>query len=125
MVEKRMSKFLAGPGLFPIPCPIGKNPPMLSQFGPKLENLMMILVKAFLSLKHFTIMARNNLTKVTIVNPPAPTKKALGQFFVNNFCVSEIQTVKFFTLHEAMVTQISAVLSSPNLYVGRSVFFKK
>ena len=69
-----MSKFLAGAGLFPIPCPIRENPPMLSQFGPKLENLMMILVKAFFSffifLKHFAIMARNTLTKVTIVNSP-------------------------------------------------------
>ena len=74
VVGKRMSKFLASAGLFPIPCPIRENPPMLSQFGPKLENLMMILVKAFFSffifLKHFTIMARNTLTKVTIVNSP-------------------------------------------------------
>ena len=45
-----MSKFLAGAGLFPIPCPIRENPPMLSQFGPKLENLMMILCKVFFHL---------------------------------------------------------------------------
>ena len=45
-----MSKFLAGAGLFPIPYAIRENPPMLSQFGPKLENLMMILFKAFFHL---------------------------------------------------------------------------
>ena len=50
---------------------------MLSQFGPKLENLMMILCKAFFSFKHFTIMGHNTLTKVTIINlsPLPPTKK--------------------------------------------------
>ena len=53
-----MSKFLASAGLFPIPCPIRENPPMLSQFGPKLENLMMILCKAF------------NYSQLTIVNFP-------------------------------------------------------
>ena len=44
--------------LDPIPCPIRENPPMLSQFGPKLENLMMILCKAF------------NYSQLTIVNFP-------------------------------------------------------
>ena len=37
-------------GLFPITYPIRKNPPMFFQFGPKLENLMMILGKAFFHL---------------------------------------------------------------------------
>ena len=50
VVEKRMSKFLASAGLLPIPYPIRKNPLMLSQFGPKLENLMMILSTAFFHL---------------------------------------------------------------------------
>ena len=50
VVGKRMSTVLAGAGLLPIPCPIRENPPMLSQFGPKLENLMMILCKAFFHL---------------------------------------------------------------------------
>ena len=35
------------------PCPIRENPPMLPQFGPKLENLMMILCKAFFRLSIF------------------------------------------------------------------------
>ena len=65
-----MSKFLASAGLFPFPCPIRENPPMFFQFGPKLDNLMMILCEAFFSFKHFTIMGRNTLTKVTVVNFP-------------------------------------------------------
>ena len=47
VVGKRMSRFLASAGLLPITCPIRENPPMLSQVGPKLESLMMILCKAF------------------------------------------------------------------------------
>ena len=43
-------KILASAGLLPIPCPITENPPMLSQLGPKLENLMMILCKTFFHL---------------------------------------------------------------------------
>ena len=63
---------------------------MLSQFGPKLENLMMILCKAFFSFKHFTIMGHNTLTKVTRINlspPPPPKKKksTLGQFVLQNY----------------------------------------
>ena len=49
-VGKRMSKFLASAGLLAIPCPIRENPLILTQFGPKLENLMMILCKAFFHL---------------------------------------------------------------------------
>ena len=45
-----MSKFLASAGLLPIPYPIRKKPLMLSEFGPKLENLMMILSTAFFHL---------------------------------------------------------------------------
>ena len=48
--RKRMSKLLASAGLFPIPCPIRENPPMLSQFGRELGNLMIILCKAFFHL---------------------------------------------------------------------------
>ena len=85
-----MSKFLASAGLFPIHCPIRENPPMFFQFGPKLENLMMILCKAFFSFKHFTIMGHNTLTKVTRINlspPPPPKKKksTLGQFVLQNY----------------------------------------
>ena len=50
VVGKRMSNILASAGLFPIPYPIRENPPVLSQFGPKLENLMMIVCKAFFHL---------------------------------------------------------------------------
>ena len=119
-VGKRMSKFLASAGLFPIPCPIGENPPILFQFGPKLKNLMMILCKAFFSFKHFTIMGHNTLTKVTVVNFPQKNyprlicspklwspvfcaghvhkyqsqlcilTKLKESFFVNNFCMSEL-----------------------------------
>ena len=79
VVGKRMSKFLDSAGLLPIPCIIRGNP-ILAQFGPKLENFMMIFCKAFFSFKHFTVMGCNTLTKVTIVNsppslPPPPRKK--------------------------------------------------
>ena len=50
VVGKRIKKVLASAGLLSIPCTIRKNTPMLSQFGPKLENLMIILCKAFLHL---------------------------------------------------------------------------
>ena len=49
VVGKRMSKILDSAGLLPIPCIIRGNP-MLAQFGPKLENLMMIFGKAFFHL---------------------------------------------------------------------------
>ena len=65
-----MSNILASAGLFPIPCPIRENPPVLSQFGPKLENLMMIVCKAFFHLSILLSWGGNTLTKVTIVNFP-------------------------------------------------------
>ena len=47
VVGERMSKFLASAGLLLISCPIRENTLILSQFEPKLQNLMMILCKAF------------------------------------------------------------------------------
>ena len=78
-----MSTFLASAGLLPIPCPIRENPPMFSQFEPKLENVM-IPCKAFFSFKHFTIIRHKTLTKVTIVNSPPLKKNTLGQFVIQN-----------------------------------------
>ena len=39
-VEERTSKFLASAGLPLNPCPSRENPPIWSQFGPKLQNLI-------------------------------------------------------------------------------------
>ena len=88
-------KILTSAGLLSIPCPITENPPMLSQLGPKLENLMLILCKTFFSFKHFTIMKYNTLTIVTTVNPPSPLpppnprppprKNNLDQFVLQNY----------------------------------------
>ena len=47
VVGERMSKFFASAGLLLNPCPIRESTLILSQFEPKLENLVMILCKAF------------------------------------------------------------------------------
>ena len=47
-------------------------------------------------------------------------KKTHKNFFVNNFCVPELQTFKFLTLKETMVTQISTASPSPNFHSGKS-----
>ena len=86
VVGKRMSKFLASAGLLPIPCLIRKNPPMLSQFGPKWENFMMTLCKAFF---HLSILLSWGAilwqkTKLTIVN--FPPKKYPRPIFPPKLC---------------------------------------
>ena len=48
--------------------------------------------------------------------------KTQKKFFVNNFCASELETIKFLTLQKAVVTQISVASSSPNFHAGKSVF---
>ena len=47
------------------------------------------------------------------------------KLFMNNFCVSELQTLKFLTQKEAMVMEISATSPSPNVHAGKNVFFLK
>ena len=45
-------------------------------------------------------------------------------FFVNNFCMSELQKLKFLTQKEAIAKQISAALRSPTVHSGKSAFQK-
>ena len=47
-------------------------------------------------------------------------KKTKKKFFLDNFCVPELYTLKFLTQKRIMVTQISAASSSPNFHSGKS-----
>ena len=58
-----------------------------------------------------------------LLKPAVHFKKTQKKFFVNNFCVSELYTLKFLTQEETMVTQISATSPSPGIS-GKS-FVKK
>ena len=58
-----------------------------------------------------------------LLKPAMHFKKTQNKFFVNNFCVSELYTLKFLTQEETMVTQISATSPSPGIS-GKS-FVKK
>ena len=51
-------------------------------------------------------------------------KKAQKKFFMNNFCVPELYTLKFLTQKETMVKQISAASPYPNFH-SRKSYFKK
>ena len=48
LVEGRISKLLASPGLLFVPYPIRENPAVWSQLGPKSKNLILFIVRFFL-----------------------------------------------------------------------------
>ena len=51
-------------------------------------------------------------------------KKTGKNIFVNNFCVPELQALKFLTLKETIVAQICAAQAPPNFHSGKSYFEK-
>ena len=51
-------------------------------------------------------------------------KENIKKFFVNNFWIPELCTLKFFTQKETMVMQISAALLSSNFLPGK-IYAKK